>query len=349
MFFKKTSSLLLIGTKNSNKALLKRCLIRGEYSVEETEDKKHFIDLKSQKKFLTVTRRRQENFPVLKLLDAEQYTVQFCDRKTSIIKLIDGPVYENDENNLIEVIHSCILLNLNSYNGVIVAFTADKVSQCMDVLKVLSDKFRCDLTRIFLFIIFEKELLIANEFQKDFKELENMFRERLLRFQIEDNINEIDKFFTLLEVTHSSYKTNLFTKNNENLVLYSQIEEILKYTSILLEIVMTEQAMPHNANQILQHVEQLVYDINANRGSSQRLQMDTSVLQDVTHICECLKNIYLVSEPMVRCKKLLIASLKDSYRNVHDCFVRSIIKDKDILLDSNEDIRLLDSICDIVV
>lgn len=347
------SSVLLIGTRNSNKDLLKRSLLQREYCLENTDNKKKtIVDLKTKKQLFEVGRNWKLVFNQIKLPDEEKIKLHYTKCDNQVIKIVDGPVYDaNNISKFIEDMKASITLSVDGFSTIIVAFTPDRTKDCNSLINILHESFGFDVNKVIPVTIYENELKIGKEIETDYFTVESVCGERLLTYNIENHTEEVKSLISL--VTQMKYNRNsqLLRIKNEQSQQLIELEEIFKNSCLLLDTVLDEsQKLQGETKQLVDHLEKLwnkyqeCYledtDDKLNANNKQILKMDTSIIEDGTHLIECFRNIYSVAEPMKRSKEILMPSLKKSYRNFHDWYVMSVIKDRENLLDGNLKMRL---------
>ncbi|XP_059153672.1 uncharacterized protein LOC131939404 [Physella acuta] len=345
-----TSSVLLIGTRNSNKDLLKRSMLQREYCLEKTETKKTIVDLKTKKDLFEIGRNWKLVFNQIKLPDEEKIQLHFTKYDNHVIKLVDGPVYDtNNINTFIEDMKACITLSNEEFKAIIVAFTNDRANDCNSVIKILHDSFGFDVNNVISVIIYETELKIGKEIKTDYATVKSVCGERMLMYDIENHTEEVKSLISLVSQMEYNSNNQLLRIKTQRSLQYGESEKILQNICLLLETVLDESQNLHGKNkELVDHLENVwnKYHEYYEKGdkltadSNHTLKMDKSVIEDVTHLIECFRNIYSVAEPMRRSKEILMPSFKTSYQNFHDWYVMSVIKDKENLLDSNLKMRL---------
>ncbi|XP_059153648.1 uncharacterized protein LOC131939381 [Physella acuta] len=365
---KTTSSILLLGTQHSNKHLLKRSIINGDYTIEKTKNLKIVVDSKSREVLLQIAKPSIGNFLNIELQDFDKISLHYTKRGDQVIKLVDGPVFEaHNVHKFNDDIKKCIVLSQEGYNSIIVAFTADRVRECNLLLNILHDNFSVNRNNVFPMLIYENEYKFATKMIKEYNAILNEYQVRFIKYNIENHTKEMSTFFTLVNQITTTCTSHLLCKNKENFLQYGEWEEILKEIYLLLEKALIERiSMQNEVEELLEHLKLLwsefqgsnddrhlindSFDNERDKGETkglgttiiqtdtkQRLVLDSSLIEDIIHIMEilCLRNIYFDTEPMRKCKEMLMHSFQERYQRFHDWYVRTVIKDRDNLLNRN--------------
>ncbi|XP_059153641.1 uncharacterized protein LOC131939372 [Physella acuta] len=360
--YKISSSVLLLGTVNSNKELLKRSILQREYHIMKTDDKKSIVDTKDKNVILEVSKKVLRSLPQFSMPDKNKIQLHYTKCDDQVFKLVDGPVYDtNNINKFIEDMKSCLSLSQEGFNAIIVAFTLDRAKDCNSLINMLHSNFGINVNTLISVIIYENELKIGKGVEGDYAQVKSVCGDRLLRYNIENHIQEIKHLISCVSQMEFNWSSQPLCIKNERSLLYSEWEEILKDICLMLEMVLDNSQTLHDESKKCvdllvmlwrKHQAFAKQEIDTdddddqtkkdefNSNNKHTIKMGNSIIEDVTYVIECFRIIYSVSEPMRRCKEILIPSFKTSYQNFHDWYVMSVIKDKENLLDSNLKMKL---------
>ncbi|XP_059153666.1 uncharacterized protein LOC131939399 [Physella acuta] len=140
-------SILLVGTKESNKELYKRTLLQKSYAIEKQKSAKKKIWKVLDKE--TNEEIHETSQDEIKLPDKNILHLHYFERCNIVFKLIDGPVYDDqDVDKFIEEMKSCLVLCREGYNTVVVVYTSDTKKDARSLVFMLHEDLGIDLNNV---------------------------------------------------------------------------------------------------------------------------------------------------------------------------------------------------------